>query len=94
MLFVAYGQCNGGGGIIPIQTKYYLAPNLLELKLTGMQGDVMKESMTVAKTLAWSLCDKGFVLKMLKIMKKQMSGFTFIVQKEQHQKMKRLQVQQ
>ena len=27
------------------------------MKLTGMQGDVMKESMTVAKTLAWSLLD-------------------------------------
>ena len=30
----------------------------MELKLTGMQGDVMKESMNVAKTLAWSLCDE------------------------------------
>ena len=53
----------GQGGIIPIQTKLYLAPNLLELKLTGMQGDVMKESMTVAKTLAWSLCDQNICNK-------------------------------
>ena len=53
-----WANAMGQGGIIPIQTKYYLAPNLLELKLTGMQGDVMKESMTVAKTLAWSLCEK------------------------------------
>ena len=57
----------GQGGIIPIQTKYYLAPNLLELKLTGMQGDVMKESMTVAKTLAWSLCSKEICSKNVKI---------------------------
>ena len=28
---------------------------MLELKLTGMQGDVMKESMNVAMTLAWKL---------------------------------------
>ena len=27
----------------------------MELKLTGMQGDVMKESMNVAKTVAWNL---------------------------------------
>ena len=45
----------GKGGIIPIETRFYPAGAFLELKLTGMQGDVMKESMTVAKTLAWSL---------------------------------------
>ena len=27
----------------------------MDLRLTGMQGDVMKESMNVAKTLAWKL---------------------------------------
>tara|TARA_Y100000768_G_C23990935_1_gene692852 strand:+ start:4039 stop:7230 length:3192 start_codon:yes stop_codon:yes gene_type:complete len=48
----------GMGGIIPIQAKCFPAGNLMELKLTGMQGDVMKESMNVAKTLAWSLCDE------------------------------------
>ena len=31
--------------------------NFLDLKLTGMQGDVMKESMNVAKTLSWNLLD-------------------------------------
>ena len=45
----------GMGGIIPIQCSYFPATNLLDLKLTGMQGDVMKESMNVAKTLAWNL---------------------------------------
>jgi len=45
----------GKGGIIPIETRYFPAGSLLDLKLTGMQGDVMKESMTVAKTLAWTL---------------------------------------
>ncbi len=45
----------GKGGIIPIETSFFPSNNLLDLKLTGMQGDVMKESMTVAKTLAWSL---------------------------------------
>lgn len=45
----------GKGGIIPIEARFYPANSFFELKLTGMQGDVMKESMTVAKTLAWSL---------------------------------------
>ena len=44
----------GKGGIIPIEASYF-SGTCLDLKLTGMQGDVMKESMTVAKTLAWSL---------------------------------------
>lgn len=48
----------GIGGIIPIQCSYFPATNLLDLKLTGMQGDVMKESMNVAKTLAWNLTTK------------------------------------
>lgn len=45
----------GQGGILPIEVSLYPCSNFLNLKLTGMQGDVMKESMTVAKTLAWSL---------------------------------------
>lgn len=45
----------GRGGIIPIQSMFYPSNAFLELKLTGMQGDVMKESMNVAKTLAWTL---------------------------------------
>jgi hypothetical protein len=45
----------GKGGILPIEASFYPASTCLELKLTGMQGDVMKESMTVAKSLAWSL---------------------------------------
>ena len=47
----------GKGGILPIETHFYPCGTFLEMKLTGMQGDVMKESMTVAKTLAWSLLD-------------------------------------
>jgi ATP-dependent Lon protease len=45
----------GKGGIIPIQTLFFPTSTFLELKLTGLQGDVMKESMNVAKTLAWNL---------------------------------------
>ena len=45
----------GHGGIIPIQVSYFPTATFLELKLTGQQGDVMKESMNVAKSMAWGL---------------------------------------
>ena len=45
----------GQGGIIPIQAEWRPSNKFLDLHLTGMQGDVMKESMSVALTLAWKL---------------------------------------
>jgi endopeptidase La len=45
----------GLGGLIPIQCFHFPSSKIFDLKLTGMQGDVMKESMNVAKTLAWNL---------------------------------------
>lgn len=48
----------GRGGIIPVQSAFFPTTTFLDLKLTGMQGDVMKESMNVAKSLAWSLVDE------------------------------------
>jgi ATP-dependent Lon protease len=45
----------GKGGVIPIQTRWRPSNKFLMLHLTGMQGDVMKESMNVALTLAWDL---------------------------------------
>ena len=56
----------GMGGIIPIEGFYKPANNFLELKLTGQQGDVMKESMTVAKTLAWKLTKPAIQKKIYK----------------------------
>jgi ATP-dependent Lon protease len=47
----------GKGGIIPIETMFCPSSSIFDLKLTGLQGDVMKESMNVAKTLAWNLID-------------------------------------
>jgi len=47
----------GNGGILPIEAAYFPSATFLDLKLTGLQGDVMKESMNVAKTLAWQLLD-------------------------------------
>lgn len=48
----------GKGGVLPIEVSFCPSPNFLELKLTGMQGNVMKESMTVAKTLACTLAER------------------------------------
>jgi ATP-dependent Lon protease len=48
----------GKGGVIPIQTLFFPTSTFLELKLTGLQGDVMKESMNVARTLAWNMTSR------------------------------------
>ncbi len=48
----------GKGGIIPIESSFILSSTMMDFKLTGSQGDVMKESMNVAKTMAWSLLTK------------------------------------
>ena len=49
----------GMGGVLPIESSFIYSSNFLELKLTGMQGDVMKESMNVARTVAWNLLTKS-----------------------------------
>ena len=56
----------GKGGIIPIEGMYFLANNPLDLKLTGLQGNVMKESMNVAKSLAWKLTNSCIQKKLAK----------------------------
>jgi len=50
-----WANAMGRGGVIPIQTNWRPSEKFLKLHLTGMQGDVMKESMNVALTLAWNL---------------------------------------
>jgi ATP-dependent Lon protease len=57
----------GNGGIIQIQTLFSPSSTFLELKLTGLQGDVMKESMNVAKSLAWSLTDSNIKKEWIKM---------------------------
>lgn len=50
-----WANAMGQGGVIQIQTHFSPSSKFLDLNLTGLQGDVMKESMSVALTLAWSL---------------------------------------
>ena len=56
----------GKGGIIQIESQFILSNSMFDLKLTGMQGDVMKESMSVAKSLAWSYTDDKIKTKLTK----------------------------
>ena len=53
-----YATSLGNGGTLPIHAKYFPSNQFLDLKLTGLQQDVMKESMHVALTVAWNLTDK------------------------------------
>ncbi len=61
-----WANAMGMGGIIPIECFYLPSNNFLDFKLTGLQGDVMKESMNVAKTLAWKLTSKAKKTKLVK----------------------------
>jgi endopeptidase La len=60
----------GMGGIIPIESSFMPSNTFLDLNLTGLQGDVMKESMNVAKTLAWKLTPNNIRNKLLTKFKK------------------------
>lgn len=50
-----YATSLGTGGITIIEVMKTPSNNNLSLELTGSQGDVMKESMRCAKTVAWNL---------------------------------------
>ena len=52
-----YANALGLGGILPIQVSSSVSDAKGKLELTGMQGDVMKESMKCAKTMAFLLAD-------------------------------------
>ena len=72
-----FATASGMGGITVIEA--YKTPNdtKLALTVTGQQGDVMKESITCAKTVAWNImpdtiCDS--ILKDIKDGKKQPFG--------------------
>ena len=45
---------SGNGGIINVEAVYTYSETKMSMELTGQQGDVMKESMKVAKSIAWN----------------------------------------
>lgn len=54
----------GMGGLIPIECCWIPSGEKLSLNLTGMQGDVMKESMSVARSVAWRILPEYIKLKL------------------------------
>ena len=56
-----WANAYGNGGMLNIEASFFLTSTFLDLKLTGMQGDVMKESMAVSKTLALSLINNDLL---------------------------------
>ena len=50
-----YATTTGVGGLTVIQVMKYPSDKMLELSLTGQQGDVMKESCEYAKRIAYTL---------------------------------------
>ena len=60
----------GQGGLLNIECKFIPSTAFLDLKLTGMQGDVMKESMNVSKSVAWGLLSDNEQKNYLKICEK------------------------
>lgn len=54
-----YATSLGNGGTLPIHAKFFPCEHFLELKLTGLQQDVMRESMHVALTVAWNLTSES-----------------------------------
>ena len=48
----------GRGGMLPIEATWSFGSNFLEPKVTGLPGDTMRESVSVAINLAWSQLDE------------------------------------
>ena len=61
-----WANAYGNSGILHIESKFFSTSTFFDLKLTGMQGDVMKESMAVAKTLSVSLVPQNQLKKLIK----------------------------
>ena len=53
-----YATVTGTGGLTIVECVKTPSDRKLSLELTGQQGDVMKESMMCAKTLAWNILPK------------------------------------
>ena len=79
-----YANSLGKGGVLPIEARFFPSSSLLDLHLTGMQGDVMKESMRVAKTLAFDLVEPEKIGKLFNSYKKITSEPNDIIKKGIH----------
>lgn len=69
-----YATTLGVGGITIIECFVVPKTSFMALELTGQQGDVMKESMSVAKTVAWNLLTEATKAKLHTTSKKKGFG--------------------
>ena len=49
-----YATSLGTGGVLPITCQYYPCDKFLKMRLTGLQQEVMQESMHLSMTVAWN----------------------------------------
>jgi ATP-dependent Lon protease len=49
-----YATSLGTGGVLPIICQFYPCDKFLKMKLTGLQQEVMQESMHLSMTVAWN----------------------------------------
>ena len=59
-----YATSMGNGGVLPIHAKFFPSDKFLELKLTGLQQEVMRESMNVSLTVAWGMTSEIVQIKL------------------------------
>lgn len=62
-----YATSMGTGGVLPITCSFYPSSKFFELRLTGLQQEVMRESMHLALTIAWNLTPVSVQKKLRKI---------------------------
>ena len=65
-----WANCEGVGGLIPIECNWKPSDEKFKLELTGMQGDVMKESMSIALTVATNILQSSTKNKLYKKLEK------------------------
>jgi hypothetical protein len=70
-----YATALGTGGTLPIHAKFYPSDKFLDLKLTGLQQQVMQESMHVSLTIAWNLTSPERQAELRKIYDNQNNKF-------------------
>jgi ATP-dependent Lon protease len=64
-----FATSSGIGGLSIIEVTKTYSENKLSLEITGHQGDIMKESVKCAKTIAWNLLSENNKKNILNLMK-------------------------
>ena len=84
-----FATASGMGGITIIEAFKTPSDTKFSLIMTGQQGDVMKESITCAKTIAWNIIPVSTRQEIISNIKDEViqPEFTYTVQRRRHPKM-------